>query len=256
MFRWREFDKRSFADLWTYEWADLFGCFMRRQYCDGPHLCRSRTVLYQHRADGPLSLLFGTPGVSVDKWSVAVRGRSRTYAFADVFGEFENTLIHDVEADLCRRPNTNTSVFQDLTTFGCDKLIPLVSNTLTSLPVPDGPTVLPKYTDVQRIFNKSCIECHGGLDYPPYQNYGSTLDLTENENPPAGLDRLDRSYALVTDPVFINANPQTSYLYQRICPGAGPAVVDPNAPCPVPASVSTDDERCPFGLMPCGGPPT
>jgi len=32
---------------------------------------------------------------------------------------------------------------------------------------------LPTYTDVQRIFNKSCIECHGGLDYPPYQNYGS-----------------------------------------------------------------------------------
>ena len=86
---------------------------------------------------------------------------------------------------------------------------------------------------MQRIFNKSCIECHGGLDYPPYQNYGELLDLSENETPPAGKDRLDRSYTLVTSG-FVTADPNTSLLFQRLI---------------------RTTENCPGGLMPCGGPP-
>ena len=37
-------------------------------------------------------------------------------------------------------------------------------------------TDIPRYTDVQRIFNKSCIECHGGLDYPSFAKF--SLDPT------------------------------------------------------------------------------
>src|SRR5262245_7163954 len=52
----------------------------------------------------------------------------------------------------------------------------------------------PAYTDIQRIFNKGCIECHGGLYYPPVRNHRFiTQDFTEDENPPAGDRRLWRS---------------------------------------------------------------
>ena len=177
-------------------------------------------------------------GVSVDKWSMGVRGRSRTYSFADVFPTYRNVFITELEASLGSSPD-------------CAALIPMVNDLIDSLPLADGPTAIPKYTDVQRIFNKSCIECHGGLDYPPYQNFGGGLfDLSEEENPPVG-DRLDRSHGQASGRV--TSDPRTSFLYQRICPGANPSLPDPNSPCPVPAP-GVDDERCPSGLMPCGGP--
>ena len=178
-------------------------------------------------------------GVSVDKWSMGVRGRSRTYSFADVFGSYRRIFIPAFEASLGGTPD-------------CAALIPMVNSSLGSLPPADGPMAMPKYTDVQRIFNKSCIECHGGLDYPPYQNYGSGMfDLSENENPPAGQDRLDRSHALVLGG-YVTSDPRTSFLYLRICPDAS-TLADPNAPCPVPTP-GVDNEDCPFGIMPCGGP--
>ncbi len=183
-------------------------------------------------------------GVSVDKWSTGVRGRSRTYTFADVFGIFENTFIRDVEADL--RPGPGTHPIPGLTAFECDDLIPLVSTTLTALPLPDSVTALPRYTDVQRIFNKNCIECHGGLDYPPYQNYGRRLDLSENETPAAGQDRLDRSYNLVAP--FITSDPADSFIFDRITDYG--TLTHPYNPDP-----AVTNEDCPFGLMPCGGPP-
>lgn len=178
-------------------------------------------------------------GISVDKWSMGVRGRSRTYSFADVFGTYRTVFIPAFEAKLGSAPD-------------CATLIPMVESFITSLPPADGPMAMPKYTDVQRIFNKSCIECHGGLDYPPYQNFGSGLfDLSENENPPAGDDRLDRSHALVMTG-YVTADPRTSFLYQRICEGAS-TLPDANTPCPVPTP-GVDNENCPFGIMPCGGP--
>ncbi len=165
-------------------------------------------------------------GVSVDKWSMSVRGRSRTYTFADVFGTYTNTFIGELEDSLASNPAGGLS---GPPPYDCADLIPAVNNTLATLPDVND---VPKYTDVQRVFNKSCIECHGGLDYPPYSNYGSFLDLSENETPPAGEDRLDRSHDLVTS-AYISADTTTSFLYQRI---------------------SALSENCPFGLMPCGGP--
>jgi hypothetical protein len=71
------------------------------------------------------------------------------------------------------------------------------------------------------------------LDYPPYQNYGTALDLSENENPPAGQDRLERSYTILSNQGFLG-NRASSYLYQRI---------------------TGTNENCPYGLMPYSGPP-
>ncbi|HEU4510649.1 MAG TPA: hypothetical protein VFR78_20635 [Pyrinomonadaceae bacterium] len=178
-------------------------------------------------------------GVSVDKWSMGVRGRSRTYSFADVFGTYRSVFVPELEASLGSSPD-------------CAALIPMVNNMIDSLPEGDGPMAIPNYTDVQRIFNKSCIECHGGLDYPPYQDHGGGLfDLSENETPPTGQDRLDRSHGQASG--RITSDPRTSFLYQRICPGAGPMLPDPNTPCPVPTP-GVDNENCPYGIMPCGGP--
>jgi hypothetical protein len=165
-------------------------------------------------------------GVSVDKWSMGVRGRSRTYTFADVFGTYQNVLQPQLEASLTSNPVPGLSA-----PFDCAALIGAVNTTLSSLPPADA---VPTYTDVQRIFNKSCIECHGGLLYPPYGSYGTTLNLSEDDAPPAGSDRLDRSHGIVTGGGFVTADPATSLLYYRI---------------------TLTTENCPFGLMPCGGPP-
>jgi len=167
-------------------------------------------------------------GVSVDKWSMGVRGRSRAYDFADVFGSYLNVFEGELRTSLTSSPVGGITNPDD-----CNQLIVAINSTFSSLPPATGPGAIPKYTDVQRIFNKSCIECHGGLDYPPYQNYGSVLDLSENETPPAGEDRLERSHVLVTS-AYVTTDPATSFLYQRI---------------------TGTNENCPFGLMPCGGPP-
>lgn len=167
-------------------------------------------------------------GVSVDKWSMGVRGRSRAYNFADVFGFYRDILEPELRNDLLSRPVTGLTDPND-----CDQLVQAINLTFSALPPADGAGAIPKYTDVQRIFNKSCIECHGGLDYPPYQNYSTFLDISEDESPPAGSDRLDRSYDIITS-AYVTAEPETSQLYQRI---------------------TSTTELCPFGLMPCGGPP-
>jgi cytochrome c551/c552 len=162
-------------------------------------------------------------GVSVDKWSMGVRGRSRTYTFADVFGTYLNFFQPALKGDLLSRPVPGLSNPDD-----DGQLIGAVNSTLATLPAPDA---VPTYTDIQRIFNKSCIECHGGLGYPPYQNYGTFLDLSEDEAPPAGSARLDRANARAMS--YTTADPATSLLYQKI---------------------TATSESCPFGLMPCGGP--
>jgi hypothetical protein len=166
-------------------------------------------------------------GVSVDKWSMGIRGRSRTYSFADVFSTYANVFQPQLEASLGSDPIPGLSA-----PYECAALIGAVNSTLSSLPPVNA---VPTYTDVQRIFNKSCIECHGGLGYPPY-GVGS-LDLSEDENPPAVVPpmvspRLARSHANAV--ALTTTDPATSYLYGRI---------------------TNTNEACPSGLMPCGGPP-
>ena len=162
-------------------------------------------------------------GVSVDKWSMGVRGRSRTYSFADVFGTYLNVFEGELRASLLADPVPGLADPDNDA-----QLITAVNSTLGSLPAPDA---MPKYTDIQRIFNKSCIECHGGLDYPPYSDYGSNLDLSEDESPPTGSERLTRAYDRAV--ARTTTDPATSSLYSRLV---------------------LTTEACPYGVMPCGGP--
>lgn len=201
-------------------------------------------------------------GVSVDKWSMGVRGRSRTYTFADVFSTYTTPIFEpDLIASLgTRRPPGFEDPAIPFDPENCSNLLTAVNNSISTLPTAVGADAIPKYTDVQRIFNKSCIECHGGLLYPPFRNYAplqfpdAQLDLSENENPVLPADRLTHSHDLVAAPPFIAMppDPRTSRLYRRICPGAA-GLPDINSPCPVQAD-GPFDERCPDGLMPCGGP--
>ncbi len=157
-------------------------------------------------------------GVSVDKWSMGVRGRSRTYTFADVFGSYRNRLISEMRTSLGLGTSTT-----------CAVVIPLVNTSLGSLPGAADP---PTYTDVQRIFNKSCIECHGDLRYPPYENVDTTLNLAEQEIPPAGTSPMRRPYDI--------AQPRSTSLMG-----------------PIYRFITRTDETCPpsgTGMMPCGGP--
>ena len=158
-------------------------------------------------------------GVSVDKWSMGVRGRSRTYTFADVFIPYIDILKDRLSTDL------------GISADDCDAVITAVNRSLETpnLPLPDD---VPTFTDIQRIFNRSCIECHGGLGYPPYANYGSSLDLSEDEDPaPMGqFSRFLRSYSAAVS----RAADRSDALFRRI---------------------STGSEDCPYGRMPCGHPP-
>jgi hypothetical protein len=172
-------------------------------------------------------------GVAVDKWSPGVRGRSRTYTFADLFGTYTSIFRTELEASLTSEPVAGLSA-----PFDCTQLINAVNATLSSLPAANA---VPTFTDVQRIFNKGCIECHGGLNYPPYSNYSSFpgfhYDFSEDENPPAMVPplvspRLARSHETALSLTTTSA--ATSYLYQRI---------------------TETGEECPDGMMPCGGPP-
>lgn len=171
-------------------------------------------------------------GVSVDKWSMGVRGRSRTYTFADVFGSYTNAFVRDLQAAL----GVST----------CDAALNDLDTKLSRTPLPPAslPGALPTYTDIQRIFNKSCIECHGGLNYPPYANYGTALDLSEDETAAGTVRRLDRSYGNAAP--FMTTDPMTSRIYVRATNGG--TLAHPYDP-------STTNESCPFGVMPCGGPP-
>ena len=166
-------------------------------------------------------------GVSVDKWSMGVRGRSRTYTFADVFSTYGNAIEPALRTSLLD-PSRSIPGLTDPN--DCGQLINAINLTLGSLPAPDA---VPTYTDVQRIFNKSCIECHGGLDYPPYATYGTALNLSENETPPAGQSPLVRPHGI--------AEPRSLSVMG-----------------PIYRFITKTGENCPpgaTGMMPCGGPP-
>ena len=151
--------------------------------------------------------------MSVDEWSMNVRSRALTYAFADIFSTYERVLERELIASLTSDPviNTNTGVAFDPNSR--TDVIAAVNQTLGSLP---NVNAVPTYTDIQRIFNKACIECHGGLRYPPYENYGTTLDFSENEYADGigGNDRLKRSYDMAVSRT--TNDPNTSSLYLRL----------------------------------------
>ena len=182
-------------------------------------------------------------GISVDKWSMGVRGRSRTYTFADVFGpplgRYFPTIISELETSL----NTAGDRYPTLTgspPFNCTDLRTAVNDSFRSLPPATGAGAEPKYTDVQRIFNKSCIECHGGLAYPPFNRFfdATYLDLSENEDPALG-SRFERPYGDAARYSLLSTTRTDSFLYQLI---------------------TRNSEDCSntglglFGMMPCGGP--
>lgn len=123
-------------------------------------------------------------GASVDKWSMGVRGRSRTYTFADVFDEYLEVLKDEMERSLQSGPNP-VPVTTD------EEVIAAVNASLANLP---SAAQVPTFTDIQRIFNKACIECHGALNYPPYRNFGRSVNFAEDESPAPGRTRLYRSH--------------------------------------------------------------
>lgn len=192
-------------------------------------------------------------GVSVDKWSMGVRGRSRTYTFADVFNGYTQVIQNELSQSLTDPMHRAYRPIPLLTNpADCTQLLLAVDTTFSSLPPADAN---PTFTDVQRIFNKACIECHGGLDYPPYGNYNGSLDFSEKETPTAAPgaqpnERLVDSYMAAVGYTNSDADPRHSFLFQKICPNA--AMLPVGGQCALPSSM--DNESCPFGLMPCGGP--
>ena len=103
-------------------------------------------------------------GVSVDKCSMGDRDRSRTYSFADIFGTCTNIFNSGHSASITNDPRGTLIA----TPLDRSQLIAAVNTTLGTL---SSANDVPSFTDVQRIFGKSCIECHGGLDYPPYSHF-------------------------------------------------------------------------------------
>lgn len=170
-------------------------------------------------------------GVSVDKWSMGVRGRSRTYSFADVFPTYDIPITDALVESLLTDPrDTGLTDPDDDKKFEPAQIIDAINRTLASskLPPATGAGAIPRFTDVQRIFNKGCIECHGGLNYPPYANYGTFLDLSEDEmarDTPSASPRLARSHGLAAS--------FASSILERL---------------------TQPEEACPNGMMPCGGP--
>lgn len=187
-------------------------------------------------------------GVSVDKWSMSVRGRSRTYTFADLFGGYTSRLTSELRqslrGDLFPGPVNTPIPCEDLIN---DSNVRLAAAALPNPAVP-GENI-PTFTDVQRIFNKSCIECHGDLRYPPYVNYSNALNLSEKEReagepPQTGWDRMGDSYdnaASYSSPPILADGSGGGFLFQKI--------TMTNEDCPHPSPGATR------GMMPCGGPP-
>ena len=188
---------------------------------------REDYTLYNNTNKVALFRYFLEPlGVAVDKWSIGVRGRSRNYTFADVLGSYPAPIRNELQASL------NADPYPSLTSTGCGSLITAVNNEFARLPAANG---RPTYTDIQRIFNKGCIECHGGLDYPPYAKHTTNpnfFDLSERENP-ANNDRLKGSFDTLANGSFLGTSSADSTLFARI---------------------TSASDSCPFGAMPCGGP--
>ena len=60
---------------------------------------------------------------------MGVRGRSRTYTFADIFGSYTGPITNQIEANLTAEPIPGPSM-----STSCASLIPAVNATLAALP--------------------------------------------------------------------------------------------------------------------------
>lgn len=148
-------------------------------------------------------------GVAVDKFSMGVGGRSRTYTFADVFdGKYANVIVPILRADL------------GLPSAACSTpLMTRVRNEFARIPdISATPLPAPRYAEVQAIFNRNCLQCHG--------------DLTVNGAAPVAPNLLPgSSFAELTSgasPRVIPGNTGASRLWQRLV-GAGGAPLMPPA---------------------------
>jgi len=124
-------------------------------------------------------------GVAVDKWSMSVRGRSRTYTFADLFGTYTSAIQAELQASLPAPHDCATLITKSQTQFAA---VPPANAT-------------PSYAEVQKIFSRNCTECHGGLGHPPYMG---PLDLSEGVSYPNARARV------------VPGNPAGSSLMNRI----------------------------------------
>jgi mono/diheme cytochrome c family protein len=167
-------------------------------------------------------------GVSVDKWSMSVRGRSRTYTFADVLTSggggidtYTAPIQRELEQSLIAHPYGTLAA-----PFNCGDVVAAVNSSLAPL---TPSTALPTFTDIQRILNKNCIECHGGLDYPPFarSNLATSLDFSEEESPTTG-SKLSRSFGFTS--------PRANRILTLV------------------TRTSEDCKESSIGMMPCGGP--
>ena len=201
-------------------------------------------------------------GVSVDKWSMGVRGRSRAYNFADVFGNYTGPIASALETDLVANPPRGFATF----TATQANVMTAVNNTLDPNLLPDVSNTaanVPTFTDVQRIFNKSCIECHGGLNYPPYYNHGTFLDISERETPHVPplidpmWDRFEDSYNMAVSNVmpFVDSDGNGNF------DDNNDGIMDSGGGFFYTKIARRTNEDCPHnapgvtrGMMPCGGP--
>ena len=179
-------------------------------------------------------------GVSVDKWSMGVRGRSRTYTFADVLNDVNNTdaLIAELQASLTSRPVTAAALPAPASCNVAlkDAVVATIGPPVGTVRKLPEASQVPTYTDLQRIFNKSCIECHGGLGYPPYANRdpGGAFSVNFSENPSA-----------VSPDGVLTASWRVA---SRLARGGNESLLIDRV------HTRRFDEDCYSGVMPCGGP--
>jgi hypothetical protein len=145
-------------------------------------------------------------GVPVDKWSLSVHGRSRTYTFADVLPTYKAELSATLGANL------------NITS--CSSALSSVRTEFSRLP---SANAAPRYEEVQRIFNRNCLECHGsfradrGRRYEPFLSGPSSYDELLSPQQPAS-------------PRVVAGNLTSSRLYQRIISTSNPMPPASNGP--------------------------
>ena len=110
-------------------------------------------------------------GIPVGRWAPNVRGRATAYTFADVFSDTRETIKETLEESLKSRAYDSDQPPQDLAAeISCRTLLDNVADMFGKANFPDSDDV-PTYTDVQRVLNRSCIECHNDLNLPPVANF-------------------------------------------------------------------------------------
>lgn len=90
-------------------------------------------------------------GVPVSKWSMSVHGRSRTYTFADLFGNYIAPLRSTLSSSL------------GINARDCPAILARARTQLANMvALPSAP----RFAQVRTIFNLHCLECHGQFARP------------------------------------------------------------------------------------------